>query len=70
MATFPEVEAKIVSLAGSMIAGYTEHAADFPSALPAALTTAYGAYTAAKNAQTEAIGLPKRKTSHSTLLKF
>ena len=37
------------------MAGYPAHAADFPSADTAALSTAFGAYMSAKNTQTDAM---------------
>ena len=55
MAQFPKAEADVSALALSMMAGYPAHAADFPSADTAALSTAFGAYMSAKNTQTDAI---------------
>jgi len=40
MPTFPKSEAEVVALAETMIAGYTAHAADFPSVTVADLQTA------------------------------
>ena len=37
MAQFPKAEADIAALATSMMAGYSAHAADFPSADPVKL---------------------------------
>ena len=55
MAQFPDAEADISTLATSMIAGYTLHALDFPSSDSVALNAAYGNYTNAKLAQTDAL---------------
>lgn len=54
MAQFPKAEADIVALANAMVAGYTAHAADFPSADALGLTTARDDYNTAKTAQTDA----------------
>jgi hypothetical protein len=54
MASFPEAEGKVKDLAMSMMAGYTAHALDFPSADPVGLTAAFGDFTAAQNAHIEA----------------
>jgi len=42
-------------MAMSMMAGYSAHAADFPSADVMALSTAFGAYYTARNAQPDAM---------------
>ncbi len=55
MAQFPKAEADVSALATSMMAGYSTHAADFPSADIPALGTAYSAYYNARNAQTDAM---------------
>ena len=55
MAQFPKAEADVSALAMSMMAGYSAHAADFPSADPRGLSTAFGAYYTARNAQTDAM---------------
>lgn len=39
MTQFPNAEADVVALANAMVAGYTAHAANFPSADAAGLTT-------------------------------
>ena len=54
MAQFPNAEADIVALASAMIAGYTAHAAEFPSADALGLTTALGEYNTVKIAQIDA----------------
>ncbi len=54
MAQFPKAEADVVALANNMITGYTAHAADFPSADAAGLTTALGDYNTTKTAQVDA----------------
>ncbi len=56
MAQFPIAEAGVVELAREMVSGLTIHAADFPSADPAAIDAAKTAYEAAKVAQVQAIG--------------
>ena len=55
MARFPKAEADVTTLAMAMVAGYTTHAADFPSADAAGLSVVYNAYLAAKSAQTDAM---------------
>jgi len=55
MAQFPKAEADVSALAMSMMAGYSAHVADFPSANIPALGTAYSAYYTARNAQTDAM---------------
>ena len=55
MAQFPKAEADVSALAMSMMAGYGAHALDFPSADPIGLTAAFGAFTGAKNTQTDAL---------------
>jgi len=55
MAQFPKAEADVAALTMSMLAGYTAHPADFPSADSAALDVAYNNYVVAKNAQTDAM---------------
>lgn len=54
MAQFPKAEADVVALATAMVAGYGAHAADFPSADAAGLTTVLGEYNIAKIAQIDA----------------
>ena len=44
MPTFPKREPDVVALAEAMVAGYTAHAADFPSVTVATLTTALTNY--------------------------
>jgi len=55
MAQFPKAEADVSALTMSMMSGYSTHAADFPSADPAALGAAFSPYMVAKNAQTDAM---------------
>lgn len=55
MAQFPKAEADISALAMSMMAGYGTHAADFPSADVAGLSTAFGTYVSSKNSQIDAM---------------
>ncbi len=54
MATYPRTQNKILALTGSMIAGYSEHPGDFPSADVAALITARDQYEAARDALLDA----------------
>ncbi len=56
MAHFPDSEMAIDSLAAEMIAGYTAHAVDFPSADAIGLTAAKAGYDTAKTSQTDAVG--------------
>ena len=55
MAQFPKAEADVVALSGAMLAVYAAHVADCPSANVPGLTTAYGAYVTARNAQVDAM---------------
>jgi len=56
MPKFPKREADILALADAMIAGYTAHAADFPSRAPGlAFKARRLGYLTAKDAQTEAL---------------
>ncbi|MBW8002203.1 MAG: fibronectin type III domain-containing protein [Planctomycetes bacterium] len=55
MAQFPKAEAEVSALAQNMIAGYTAHAVDFPSADAIGLTAAQTAYITAKTSQTDAV---------------
>ncbi len=55
MAQFPRTEADVTVLVQEMIAGYTAHVADFPSADTIGLTAAQAAYITAKNDQTDAL---------------
>ncbi len=54
MPTFPRTEAEVVALAEAMIAGYTAHAADFPSVTVADLQTVLTNYQTDKNNQDDA----------------
>jgi uncharacterized protein (DUF433 family) len=54
MPTFPRTEAEVVALAEAMVAGYTAHAADFPSVTVADLQTALSTYQTDKNGQEDA----------------
>jgi hypothetical protein len=54
MAQFPKPEADVVALANAMVAGYTAHAADFPSSDSSALAAVVNLYNTAKTAQTDA----------------
>ena len=54
MPRFPAQQAEILALAEAMIAGYTEHAALFPSADAPLLQSVRDVYYNAANAQTEA----------------
>jgi hypothetical protein len=54
MSKFPIKESDVVALAQAMVAGYTAHAADFPSVTPADLTTALTAYLNQRNTQENA----------------
>jgi len=54
MAAYPRTQSEISALVESMIAGYSEHPGDFPSADVAALQTARDQYHAASEALTDA----------------
>ena len=54
MPKFPKSEADVVELAQLMVAGYTAHAADFPSVTVADLSTALTNYTTQRNTQENA----------------
>ncbi len=56
MPTFPRTEAEIVALAEQMIAGYTEHAGDFPSVTVAELQAELTNYKEGKQTQEDAKG--------------
>lgn len=67
MAQFPKAEADVVALANAMVAGYTAHAADFPSADAASLTTALSDYSTAKTSQTDALAVAQVATEDKNL---
>ena len=54
MATYPRIQSEISALVGSMIAGYTEHPGDFPSADVAVLQTARDEYRTTSEALADA----------------
>jgi len=56
MASFPKRENDIIALADQMVAGFTAHAADFPSVTVADLTTALTAYKTQRQTQEAAEG--------------
>lgn len=56
MPQFPSTEAEVVALADQMVAGFTAHAADFPSVTVASLTTALNNYKSQKTTQDNAKG--------------
>ena len=62
MPLFPAQQAKILALADAMIAGYTDHAALFPSSNPARLTSLRDVYNTAANNQTEALAAAQLAT--------
>ena len=55
MAQFPRTEPEVSVLVQDMIAGYTAHLTDFPSADTIGLTAAQAAYITAKTGQTDAV---------------
>ena len=67
MAQFPNAEADVVALANAMVAGYTTHAADFPSSDAVGLTTALGDYNTTKIAQTDALAAAQVATEAKNL---
>jgi hypothetical protein len=56
MPKFPKTEAEVVALAETMVAGYTAHAADFPSVTVADLSTALTNYKSQRQTQENARG--------------
>jgi hypothetical protein len=56
MPKFPKTEAEVVALAETMVAGYTAHAADFPSVTVAQLSTALSTYKSQRQSQENAKG--------------
>jgi hypothetical protein len=56
MPKFPKTEAEVVALAEAMIAGYTAHAADFPSVTVAGLSTALTNYKNQRQTQEDKRG--------------
>jgi len=62
MPTFPRKENDVLSLVNQMIAGYTEHAVDFPSSDTEGLTAKRTTYVTALNAQADAAAAAKIAT--------
>jgi hypothetical protein len=56
MPKFPKTEAEVVALAETMVAGYTAHAADFPSVTVATLSTALSTYKSQRQTQEDKRG--------------
>ena len=54
---FPRTESEIVNLAEQMIAGFTAHAGDFPSVLPAVVTQLTGELEGFREAKTDQEGV-------------
>ena len=54
MPVFPKTEAEVVALAEAMVAGYTAHAADFPSVTVATLSTALSTFQTNQQSQINA----------------
>jgi hypothetical protein len=69
MPTFPTKEAEVVALAEAMIAGYTAHAAEFPSVTVLDLQTALSGYQTDKSGQDDARAQAKiaTETKEATL---
>ena len=67
MPQFPKAEADVTALANAMVAGYTAHAADFPSADALGLTTVLGDYSTAKIAQVDALAAAQVATEAKNL---
>ncbi len=63
MSSFPKTELQIVALAEQMVAGYTSHAADFPSVTVADLTAALTAYRNQRQTQEDADSQAKIATA-------
>jgi len=62
MPRYPIQQARIIALAEAMIAGYTEHAAQFPNSDAALLQTLRDAYNTAAAARTEAMAAAQLAT--------
>ena len=62
MPIFPAQQARILALAEAMIAGYTDHAALFPSSDAAVLASLRDVYNTAANNQTEALAAAQLAT--------
>ena len=54
MPVFPRTESEVIALAEAMVAGYTAHAADFPSVTVATLSTALTTFQTNRQAQINA----------------
>jgi hypothetical protein len=54
MPVFPKTESEVIALAEAMVAGYTAHAADFPSVTVATLSTALSTFQTNRQAQINA----------------
>ncbi|MGA2092884.1 MAG: fibronectin type III domain-containing protein [Sedimentisphaerales bacterium] len=54
MPAFPRTESEVIALAEAMVAGYTAHAADFPSVTVATLSTALSTFQTNRQAQISA----------------
>jgi hypothetical protein len=54
MPAFPRTESEVIALAEAMVAGYTAHAADFPSVTVATLSTALSTFQTNRQAQINA----------------
>jgi hypothetical protein len=54
MPVFPKTESEVIALAEAMVAGYTAHAADFPSVTVATLSTALSTFQTNRQAQISA----------------
>ncbi len=54
MPAFPRTESEVIALAEAMVAGYTAHAADFPSVTVATLSTALTTFQTNRQAQISA----------------
>jgi hypothetical protein len=67
MPKFPKAEPDIVALAQTMVAGYTAHAADFPSVVLADLQTALTDYQTNKDSQADAQAQAKIATETKTV---
>ncbi len=62
MAQFPDAEGDVSALATTMLAGYVNHAVDFPSSDAAGLSAAYSAYVVVKDTQIDALSTAQTAT--------
>ena len=67
MSNFPQGETNVATLANTMLDGFSDHAADFPSVDPLALSDAITQYNIAKSAQNQAAAEAKVATENKNV---